>query len=161
MSVVSIYQRSGSQESLSTLWKARRQPLPEYIHIYLYIYVCVCMQSGKQCVLSVIITMALWSYHAPCFACWALFGALVEAMCNRISCAQVHELPQSYCGDNQVGTLFWWLHIYFILCLSCFREIWPLCVLWISYDRWNIYIKFLCLDIKMSINNFLKKTFFF
>ena len=83
-----------------------------YQNIYLYIYVCVCMQSGKQCVLSVIITMALWSYHAPSFACWALFGALVQAMCNRTSCAQVHELPQSYCGDNQWGTFFWWLHIY-------------------------------------------------
>ena len=22
------------------------------------------------------------------------------------SCAQVHELPQSHCGDNWVGTLF-------------------------------------------------------
>ena len=25
---------------------------------------------------------------------------------NRISCAQVHELPQSHCGDNREGTLF-------------------------------------------------------
>ena len=25
---------------------------------------------------------------------------------NRTSCAQVHELPQSHCGDNQEGTLF-------------------------------------------------------
>ena len=25
---------------------------------------------------------------------------------NRTSCAQVHELPQSYFGDNQEGTLF-------------------------------------------------------
>ena len=25
---------------------------------------------------------------------------------NRKSCAQVHELPQSHCGDNRVGTLF-------------------------------------------------------
>ena len=24
----------------------------------------------------------------------------------RISCAQVHELPQSHCGDNREGTLF-------------------------------------------------------
>ena len=26
--------------------------------------------------------------------------------CNRTSCAQVHELPQSHCGDNREGTLF-------------------------------------------------------
>ena len=29
-----VYQRSGSQESLSTLWKARRQPLPGEVNIY-------------------------------------------------------------------------------------------------------------------------------
>ena len=30
------------------------------------------------------------------------------------SCAQVHELPQSHCGDNWGGgTLFPWLHIYY------------------------------------------------
>ena len=36
----------------------------------------------------------------------ALFGPLVPAMCNRTSCAQVHKLPQSHCGDNREGTLF-------------------------------------------------------
>ena len=25
---------------------------------------------------------------------------------NRTPCAQVHELPQSHCGDNRKGTLF-------------------------------------------------------
>ena len=25
---------------------------------------------------------------------------------NRTSCAQVHELPQSHCGDNREGALF-------------------------------------------------------
>ena len=25
---------------------------------------------------------------------------------NRTLCAQVHELPQSHCGDNREGTLF-------------------------------------------------------
>ena len=32
-----------------------------------------------------------------------------HALCgnsNRTSCAQVHELPQSHCGDNREGTLF-------------------------------------------------------
>ena len=33
--------------------------------------------------------------------------ALGHIMChNRTSCAQVHELPQSHCGDNREGTLF-------------------------------------------------------
>ena len=52
-------------------------------------------------------------YHAPCLACWTLFGSLVPAMCNRPSCAQVHELSQSHCGDNQEGTLFSWFHTYY------------------------------------------------
>ena len=38
--------------------------------------------------------------------------SLVPAMCNRTSCAQVHELPQTHCGGNQEGTLLLWLHIY-------------------------------------------------
>ena len=30
---------------------------------------------------------------------------------NRTSCAQVHELPQSHCGDNWESKLFSWLHV--------------------------------------------------
>ena len=50
--------------------------------------------------------------YAPCSACWAVFASLVPAMCNCTWYAQVHELPQSFCGDNREGTLFSWLHIY-------------------------------------------------
>ena len=35
-----------------------------------------------------------------------LFGSLAPAVCNRTSCAQVDELPQSHWGDNWEGTLF-------------------------------------------------------
>ena len=51
--------------------------------------------------------------YASCLACWALFGSLVPAMCNRSSCEQMYELPQSHCGDNREGTSFSWLHIYY------------------------------------------------
>ena len=54
-----------------------------------------------------------WSTQWLCLACWALFRSLVPAICKRPSCAQVHELPQSHPGDNQEGTLFSWLHIYY------------------------------------------------
>ena len=37
--------------------------------------------------------------------------ALEHVMCNCTSCAQVHELPQSRCGDNGEGTFISWLHI--------------------------------------------------
>ena len=74
------------------------------------------MQSRKQSCFCEINAL-LWItydhlYYAPCLACWALFGSLVPAMCNRTSCAQVRELPQSRSGDNWEGTLFSWLHIY-------------------------------------------------
>ena len=52
-------------------------------------------------------------YYAHCLACWALLGSLVPAMCNRTSCAQVHELTQSHCSDKREDTLFSWLHIYY------------------------------------------------
>ena len=29
-----------------------------------------------------------------------------HALGHTMSCAQVHELPQSHCGDNREGTLF-------------------------------------------------------
>ena len=34
-------------------------------------------------------------------------------MCKRTSWAQVQELPQSHCSDNQEDTLFPWLHVYY------------------------------------------------
>ena len=46
-------------------------------------------------------------YYAPCLASWALFGSLVPVMCNRTSCVQVHELPQSHCGDNMFSSLIY------------------------------------------------------
>ena len=52
-------------------------------------------------------------YYAPCFVCWALFGSLVSVVCNRRLYAQVHELPESHCGDNRKETLLSWLHIYY------------------------------------------------
>ena len=58
-----------------------------YIFIYIYIYTYVIMETGnnvwKQCALPVITTM----------------------VCGN-SCAQVHDLPQSHCGDNREGKLF-------------------------------------------------------
>ena len=56
----------------------------------MYIYI-------KQC--------ALPGYHDNGFVVNSCTWA--HDMCpNRTSCAQVHELPQSCCGDNREGTLF-------------------------------------------------------
>ena len=45
-------------------------------------------------------TMCPPSYHHNGFVATHTLGH------NRTSCAQVHELPQSHCGDNREGTLF-------------------------------------------------------
>ena len=37
------------------------------------------------------------------------FLSLLRTLCNRTSRVQVHELPQSHCGDSREGTLFSWL----------------------------------------------------
>ena len=83
------------------------------------------MQSWKQCVLSVITTMALWQLMHLCT--W------YTVLRNRASCVQVHELPQSHCGDNQEGTLFSWLHIYMI-----YMYIYIYIYIYICMYSWNL-----------------------
>ena len=41
-----------------------------------------------------------------CLAFWALFGSLASAIWSRTSCAQVHDLAQSNCGDDWEGMFF-------------------------------------------------------
>ena len=52
-------------------------------------------------------TMCPPGYHHNGFvATHALGNSCTRQLMNRTSCAQVHELPQSHCGDNREGTLF-------------------------------------------------------
>ena len=44
------------------------------------------------------------SYHHNGFVATHALGHMMY--CYRTSCAQVHELPQSHCGDNWDCTLF-------------------------------------------------------
>ena len=44
-------------------------------------------------------------YYPPSLDSRVLFCSLVPALWNRTSSAQVHDLPQIYCGDNREGTL--------------------------------------------------------
>ena len=69
--------------------------------------------------------------------CWALFGWLVPAMCNHISLAQVDELPQRYCGENQQSTLFLWLHIYIMPILF----LWDLSTLFVVDHLWPLTLR--------------------
>ena len=52
-------------------------------------------------------TMCPPGYHHNGFvATHALGHMMYGSSCDRTSCAKVHELPQSHCGDNREGTLF-------------------------------------------------------
>ena len=53
-------------------------------------------------------TMCPPGYHHDGFVATHALGHMMYGlhMMNRTSCAQVHELPQSHCGDNREGTLF-------------------------------------------------------
>ena len=46
---------------------------------------------------------------------WKQCALPVIPVINRKSCTQVHQLPQSYCGDNGEGALFSWLYVYIII----------------------------------------------
>ena len=63
--------------------------------MYIYIYVCVCV-----CVCIIMKTMCSPVYHVNGLVATHALGHI------RTSCAQVHELPQSHCGNNREGTLF-------------------------------------------------------
>ena len=52
-------------------------------------------------------TMCPPGYHHNGFVATHSLGHMMYGYsCNRTSCAKVHELPQSHCGDNREGTLF-------------------------------------------------------
>ena len=72
-----------------------------HLCIYMYIYIYICNHEN----------------NVP--------SRLSQWVCGN-SCAsvQVHELPQSHCGDNQEGTLLLWLHIYIHYAHLAFASVW-------------------------------------
>ena len=91
-----------------------------YIYIYIYIYICIYIYIYIKTKNETMKTM-----NVPSRLCtWYTFGLLVPAMCNSTSYAQAHELPQSHCGDNREGTLFSWLHLYYVHLASAGFEHW-------------------------------------
>ena len=63
-------------------------------YIYIYIYIFAIMK-----------TMCPPGYHHNGFVATHALGHMMYSY-YRTSYAQVHELPQSHCGDNWEGTLF-------------------------------------------------------
>ena len=77
-------------------------------------------------------------YYHPCLNCWALFGSLVPAMCNRTSCAQLHELPWSHLriGNNREGTLSVFLTLYIYIHIYIYTHIYNI----YTYIHINAYV---------------------
>ena len=87
--------------------------LVSIIYVIMKTYMLLC----SSCFCEISALCVSWTtydhfYYTPCIAFWALFGSLVPAMCNHTSYAQVHELPQSHCGDNRWAHCFIYIHIY-------------------------------------------------
>ena len=64
-----------------------------YIYIYIYIYTYIHTNVKKD---------VPSCYHHNGFVATHTLGHMM----NCTSCAQMHELAQSHCGDNQEGTFF-------------------------------------------------------
>ena len=87
----------------------------------------VCISGGKElhrkCCICIICALPPWFHH------------------NSTLCAQVHELPQSHCGDNREGTLFSWLNIY----ITPILLLWDLSTLFVMNHLWSLHI-FFCIS---------------
>ena len=79
-------------------------------HIYI-ILKTVCPPAINPMALWLLMHLCSWCTVTHCLYQWTRECSTVPQMCNHISCAQVHELPQSYHGDNRECTLFSWLHV--------------------------------------------------
>ena len=63
-------------------------------------------QDGRN-IYAIMKTIPPIGYHYNGFvATHALWYIIYGCINNPTSCAQVHELPQSHCGNNREGTLF-------------------------------------------------------
>ena len=71
------------------------------MYVYIYIYVCVCV-----CVCIYIYIMYSLYKWSEVIHDNRVLKSYRSKMGIYTSCPQVHELPESHCGDNQEGILF-------------------------------------------------------
>ena len=69
------------------------------IYIYIYIYIYILFIYGHN-MYAIVKTMCPPGYRHSGFVATHAIGHMMYDS----SCTQVHELPQSHCGDNQEGT---------------------------------------------------------
>ena len=125
--------------------KSRRSKIMKTYIVKTYMLLC----SSCFCKISALCVSWITYDHLYCtpyLAYWALFGSLVPAICNRTSCAQVHELLQTHCGDNRVngGHIVFMItyNIYTIYTGTSENSRWQWELIVIYYSHMFLYIKF-------------------
>ena len=67
----------------------------------------ISQKQDERNIYEIMKTMCPPGYHHNGFVATHALGHMMYGFVqNCTSCAQVHELPQSHCGDNREGTLF-------------------------------------------------------
>ena len=66
----------------------------------------ISQKQDERNIYAIMKTMYPPGYHHNGFVATHALGHMMYGTCNSTSCAQVHELPQSHCGDKREGTLF-------------------------------------------------------
>ena len=68
----------------------------------------ISQKQDERNIYAIMKTMCPPGYHHNGFVATHALGHMMYGyhLSNRTSCGQVHELPQSHCGDNREGTLF-------------------------------------------------------
>ena len=68
----------------------------------------ISQKQDERNIYAIMKTMCPPGYHHNGFVATHALGHMMYGyhLINRTSCAQVHELPQSHCGDNRESTLF-------------------------------------------------------
>ena len=108
------------------------------------------MKKKQSALLLVITIMVLWQLTHLKYD--------VRLSTDRISYAQVYELPQNHCSDNQEVTLFLlisWVHIFR---RSCFCEIYALCGSRTTSDHLHVCLCLYCIYLYSFI--FIYSSFF-
>ena len=66
----------------------------------------ISQKQDRRNIFAIMKTMCPPGYHHNGFVATHTLGHMMKRTSSICPSAQVHELPQSHCGDNQEGTLF-------------------------------------------------------
>ena len=95
-----------------------------YLNIYIYIYIYICNHEK----------IYPSSYLHKGFVATNVLGHMMYDS----SCVQVHDLPQSFCGDNRQGILYIYIYIYIYIHNICIKYI--MCIYKYKYILYIYYV---------------------